>query len=345
MSTRGSMPSPITTRELTLTPIPSSLYTSSILTGKDAEMYIETRIQQGARAEKALLELFPNTFPDIEYIQRTLNNYGNYPIDYSNYEFKSENANSNLSPEFVHKWFTYPSERTHSRFMSSLNLTPIDLTNSSVLLTNPKIPTLSYDIKTIDGIIPEPCILLTDGELYIPVLRYQRGEEGSLYYEGEYDSSKHCGTYYFLDAGPKVYLKSNKTLIVPNPEIAYFILLGADDKALDKVVADTLHVSSDRYGKEKAYRKWILDMYNSCFKNLTKLSDFDYNGEVHDIKIIEETITEQQVCFLARSQGIEVIIYSYYFYSFNANSRRNESEIVDVRIRDKNSPSKLFRAI
>jgi hypothetical protein len=62
-----------------------------------------------------------------------------------------------------------------------------------------------------------------DQELFLPVIRYQQGMGGSLYFN-QNTTTKYCGTFYYFEPSSSYYLRSHKTLITPNKLTAIYHL-------------------------------------------------------------------------------------------------------------------------
>lgn len=313
---------------------------ATIPIGKDAEQYIEHQIELGVRPEIALFDLMalldPHMPAKLYKRQIILKQYGTHPYNFTAYLDNSYLKALELSREFLYKWFIYPSGRTHPRYSFTPNVT-IDLENKSIIVTDHIVPTKILGIRTSKQ-LPFPCFAIIEGELYIPVLRYQSGDNtGLMSYETNYDSLQHCGTYYYLDAGPSIYLRSNKTLIVPFVKFAYFILLGADSKAAHKVL-NKVYPSEATIERQKI-TQWILDTFHTCKeeRELITVSDPD----IKDFIIQAEGSIQQELCFMARAQGIETIIITF---AFPFMDRFNKVEIIDTRLRKESYPD-LFQAV
>lgn len=250
--------------------------------GKAAEQFIESRIQAGVSPKEALIELFLLYNPTNKYVGRIRE------INWAG-GFDTDPAQLGLSPEFMQRYYFFPSgfARTNMEFAGTIPVE--DLSYANVILTSGKRDDMIIaGMRTGDnGLIHVPCTSTIEGDLWIPVLRYQvPGTEGLFrIYEGKYDPAVHCGTFYYLTPDLHIYLKSKKTMIVPILDIAWYLLRGTKPT------------------------KWMQKIIDKCAAGET-LTEADYaGGHTFGIRL------DQPVCTLARTAGIDVVIITYPFGS------------------------------
>lgn len=224
-----------------------------------------------------------------------------------------------LSEKFLQKYFIYPSGRLRTSMQFAEPIKGIAATAADRLLINvsPRLfkPSISIAgiLLTTGQIEPVRCMSLWSEPLFIPVLRYQRADNtGLIGRKTPYNPAVHCGTYYYLDTGPEVYLLSLRTLIAPYPELAYYHLLGADPAAIDRILEESAAPFPT------PYRRKIEDMYSTCLANEAIVSSPSIGKNI-----------EQQLCHLARGQGIDVIIITY-----PVGPKAGRPEVLDTRSRD-----------
>lgn len=153
------------------------------------EQYIENLILQGYHPADVLASVIKAYSPNFVWDERTREKYINEPAPWNFQIFRGTKRNPiltlqelNISPEFINKWFTYPSGLTRTTMKFAGQLPLINLTNQPVLE-----PELLSVIKSISQIFLDQPIL-------IPVVRYAYST-GLGYLFGVKGEGNYCGTY------------------------------------------------------------------------------------------------------------------------------------------------------
>lgn len=282
------------------------------------ERYIESLISQGYHPADALASLIgsydPNFISEWMYLRESYINYPQYNNFRTLFKFNPNFRNLNLSPEFINKWFTYPSEltRTPMKYVGEMPL--IDLTDQLVLTPN------------LEKIIISNSQIFSDEPLFIPVVRYASSGgisdiHGQLHVSRNPDfiEGVYCGTYYFQEPYSDVYLLSNRTLFAPHPDLAYYYLLGEDENALNTLI----------HQKFTGYDEDVLPRYLDWLRNSM---DAWKSGQNITDKLFMTNSIEQELCFLAKNKGIDAIVLMYSSLSIKILKKINE--IIDVRSRE-----------
>ncbi len=286
------------------------------------EQYIEFKISQGYHPIDALVELMKSYDPNFLWNDEKREKYINpSPHIFAQFRVNPTFKSLNLSPQFISKWFIYPSGFTRTQMKFAGQIPSVDLTNQWILTTEFK------------NLIKSNSQIFLDRSLFIPVIRYASTIGSGFLFEvhGE-QKPEHCGTYYFFEPHYDVYLKSNRTMFVPNPDLAYYYLLGEDQASLNTIISEKFTQS-------------LLEHYPQI---LTKIPDYLNwlksgleawkNGQnIPHVMYTSESI-EQQLSFLAHTKGIDTIVI---MYSYNTFGKVND-EIIDTRNREVSYKS-LFR--
>lgn len=294
------------------------------LTGKAAEQAIESKIQQGKSPKEALIEVIlqhdPNAFigdwmrgPDwmpvvkIPAAVKISQHFTEQDFGRANPEF-----NLKLSQGFIEKYYVYPSGLAKTSMEFAGRISDEDLSHANVILTSGKYGTIIISGMRIgtQEIVPVRCTTTIDGELWIPVIRYQNPGSGRLFFEGDETPGQYCGNFYYLTSDVNIYLKSKKTMIVPLLDIAYYLLGGFGDSV------------------NEFYRTWYQRIVDKC-QSGESLNEEDYlAGHYKGLRPdLEHEDIDQPLCVLAREAGIDVIIVTYPF------GREASAEVMDVRDR------------
>lgn len=316
-----------------------------IPSGSSAEQYLESRILAGETPIQALLNLIRTYQPRFGGKWKNLSdNYDNpvHPLMFKlRFEMQPEFKQLQLSNSFIQKWFVYPSghPRTPMYFVSQDKF--VDLTNKSVAITDPQITTKLIGIATGQSFIPSNCFSIVNGPLFIPVLRYQKSENegGMIYGSTQYNENTYCGTYYYLDPGPQVYLLSNKTLIAPNPIIAYHLLTGTDDVSLNQAISIIYSPPITTQQRNKLenylniYKMWVKDEVNNCNnREVLSLDSVDEEvGKFFDKAYRQDM--EQDLCILAKRFDIDAVILTYSLTMEKKIAKINIGEVIYVKDR------------
>ncbi|CAH6419131.1 Hypothetical protein HVR_LOCUS325 [uncultured virus] len=276
-------------------------------TGKDAEQLIKTQIIQGISPGQALINVIsPFIGRNVSVrLDKLLNN----PHIPSSFAFVLKNfsivKDLGLSNEFIRRYFIYPSGRSRPPMNFVHKTISSNLTGKSVLSSNSEDktkPTYLFDGKNLHDL---PCLTLLDGPLYIPVIRYQIAEgRGFMHYTTEYNEKIHCGTYYYYEPGSDVFLLSNKTLIAPLSELAYYYIGG--DNARNKL-SDVIFPPNQSWSPEQ-------QNFINHYLNLIETSNCGVSGSYTNppdtIPVPVKSI-DQSLCMLARQMGIDAIVITY----------------------------------
>ncbi|CAH6419115.1 Hypothetical protein HVR_LOCUS309 [uncultured virus] len=309
----------------------------SVPTSKYAEQLIEAQIIQGIFPNQAIINVV-SPFINVNDKDRLeiLLGRSSFPGYFNKVLEKfSIIRDLGLSNEFLQRYFIYPSGRGRPP-MTFVHRTISDLVGKSVIVSSPedkRKPTYFFDGENLRDL---PCLVLLDGPVYIPVIRYEAsGGKGLVPFKTEYNTETHCGTYYYYEPGSDVFLLSNKTLIAPLPEIAYYHLAG--DDAINKL-SSIIFPFGARGRFSPGQQNYINDFLyqvvkNQCSTGMTGMTgmsgNYTYNSVVNAKSI------EPHLCMLARQTGIDVIIITYTM-SLGAgkyNDKYGSSEINDARIR------------
>lgn len=299
------------------------------------EFHLESKILSGVRPEQALADLITSYDPKFkarwERVKRT---YGNKPTDFA-ITFGINNVFKQLQIpiDFLYKWYLYPSGRTRTQMLFANNAPVLDPSNKLILFSDSIIWTRPSGAIINNVRMMLPCLSLISDPLYIPVLRYQARSNVGLFFKSEYDPQQHCGTYYFFDPGPGIYLRSGKTLVAPDPIFAYFYLLGGNELALNTLIEEMLPGISDRSMIE-VYKDWLRNNMNNCLTG-RELQEMEESLDIFTAQNSESV--EQQLCFLSRQLGIDIVLLTYPMIW-----KQNKSEVIDTRNR-LDSYSSLYR--
>lgn len=165
--------------------------------------------------------------------------------------------------------------------------------------------------------------------LYIPVIRYTTNEGSSIGKTDIFIEDIHCGNYYYYEPYSDVYLLSNRTMFVPGPDLAYLYLHGGDELALNRIINEKYPNGLDQFSTIK-------------INNIQKSFNTWLNGE--SAKLSNGLGIQQELCFLAKSMGIDTIVIMYSLNINNINTYIKDDEIIDVRDRGESYES-LFREL
>lgn len=312
------------------------------------EAYLEDQFRQGVNPRKATEALYwhlysPTSRNEIDMLNNRTTGA---------YIFGIEKLH--LSKRFIDSWLRYPSSRYLSefnflegitiprmRFMDVRYLTPLphQVGNPGFLVDQ------SIDDPIINPIgdpviTPIPCVLFDNQLLYIPILRYIL-QDPLAYQEG-----LHCGTYYYFDEGPQLYLKSNKTLIAPDPAHALFYLRGGDANAAQLVLENKMR---NRRRKDVYTREIFEDpMYPpgpKAFELAEKFQSHKFHCEPEDFETtnyMAKGSFEQILCRLGRHLGYDVII-STHPSNFNSLNPAGKAQMFDTRAREESFANLVYR--
>lgn len=281
------------------------------------EQYIENLISQGYHPLDALVSLIrsyePHSMPtwDLERDE-----FINYPKGHLTlFERILDSRQIHLSDPFIYKWFKYPyTKLPRTPMLFAGQLPSVNLSNKLVLTEN----SLNSTKVNVQTYIQEP--------LYIPVIRYVSPQGIGIFQSSEM-TNEYCGNYYYYEPDSDVYLLSNLTMIAPQPDLAYYVLLGGNQEAFEKILREKFPV---RYNEFRSYYfNWfnkILDAWKNG-KLIDTTEEFEFVDEM-------KTNIEQKLCFLAKQFRIDVIIFTY---STTNNPRQTDKyldEILDTRSRE-----------
>ncbi|CAH6419370.1 Hypothetical protein HVR_LOCUS575 [uncultured virus] len=298
----------------------------SLPTGKNAEKLVEDQIMQGMSPLEALLNMVGNFYEiDQSYRTRMLKTSNLPSAGRSFFEDFSIIENFGLSDEFLQKYFIYPSGRAKAT-MNFVHKTITSLEGQSVIVSSQEDksnPTYFYN-ENILYYLPDIAIL--DGPIYTPVTRYTTTTgEGvmSTLFKSKYDPDIHCGTYYFYEPASDVFMLSNKTLVAPSPQVAYYYIAG--DDARNKLSNMMFPPDIKRTPEQLNY----INEY------LNTVEGKEYSTEVLLNNRTPKTVNIQQsLCVLARQIGIELIIITFNYGTPFNHFNKVSTEIIDTRARD-----------
>jgi len=311
------------------------------------EQQIESLILQGYHPIDALLPLMtlhdPNfgTIYDLNYPQKydpIIKNYPHYN-SFNIFGFNPVFKNLKLSPQFVNKWFTYPSGLTRTPMLFAGELPIVNL-SGKLILTPDLVNSIKFKAQTY---IQDP--------LYIPVVRYVRYVNNVAIgmFQKDIMTSQYCGNYYFYEPYSDVYLLSNTTMIAPHPDLAYYVLLGSNQSAFDTLVKDKFSTLKDLntdflpdYFKTNLIPVY-LNWFNMLLKDWTSGRNEYYLTEQEYIDV-EGTDIEQKLCFLAKQYNIDIILFTYSTTFNEEQSHKFRDEILDTRSRERSNVS-LYREL
>lgn len=295
------------------------------------EAYLEDQISQGIFPQIALYDL------EMDLSIYATSRFGNILRSFNqDVGHGGIQSRVGLKPEFMQKWFNYPSGRIHAQFKYLDELSSIDISTVRRLIPHPNILTrpgylvepgfeLEYPAFAYSNdpeYTPLPCTFFDNQPLYIPVLRYERRNAKS------YDEKLYCGTYYYFDDGPGLYLRSNKTLIVPTFAQALLYINGDNpNTALSLKNTAASNRTRERYGPnlspEEAREITLREVLDDVRYNFDHCDRRDYKGTYE-----EGGRFESSLCSSAKKQGYDVIIATYPF-----RRRTNQAEVIDLRDR------------
>lgn len=265
-----------------------------------SEEFIEARIQQGISPRDALIELYSQHGLNTMYIESP-----------NNVPDEGELNKLGLSPEFVYKYYILPSGFAKGSMEFAGDIPLANLTLANVLMTSGQQNAVIINGMRTGGnqLSKLPCISTVEGDLYIPVLRYEN-PGGGLYFDKTDDQyysadDQFCGTFYYLVPDSGFYLKSRKTLIVPTLEFAYYLLTG-----------------QPVYEEYILYPpNWMDQIIDKCKAGqvLTKADERRWPSVGN--------MLDQPVCEVARNNGIDVVIVTYPF------GVEPSAEVLDTRDR------------
>ncbi|CAH6419154.1 Hypothetical protein HVR_LOCUS348 [uncultured virus] len=284
-----------------------------------AEQLIEAQILQGFSPDQALINVITPFIPVYKRDRLAKMFLDNTPEKIRNIigEF-SIVRRLNLSDKFLQKYFIYPSGRARPT-MNFVHKTISDLSGKSVIVSTPENktrPSYFYDGQNFNN-LPNPAIL--DGPIYIPVIRYQLSETQGLFTSySEYDPEIHCGTYYYYEPASDIFMLSNKTLVAPLPELAYYSIAG--DDARNKLSNVIFPYDKPRSSDEQNYINNYLDQIEN-------------NQITNNYGFVPKNDIQQPLCMLAKGMDIEVIIVTYTMFINNVLGKTS-TEIIDVRPRN-----------
>lgn len=321
----------------------SSKYLYRIFSGKEAENIIESQINNGLTPEDALANLISQY--DMKFAEKWKQERLSYYFG-NNFKILADNEifpELKLTRPFVTKWFVYPSGKARNPMKYVKNILNMKLSEIPIVITSKLTPPIFRGIHMGNEIRNITCAAIVEGSLYIPVLRYQ--EETGVGYinmskKSEYDSRIHCGTYYYIEPDSNVYLISHKTLIAPFSEIAYYYLLGADEKALRTLVSDSFeieNISSDQQFYIDDFAEKIVQIYDQCIHGepVSRIATLP-SPKFRDTKIKFKDI-EQKLCSAAQQKGIDTVLLTL-------SHKPTGSEIFDTRQRS-DTYNYLFRLL
>lgn len=304
---------------------------------------LENRIQQGQDPLNALLDILApqeehpqeEHFREDHYLRKYWNErlaknkpYGSDPTDFIKFSGVLLDKGLALSDDLLYRYFIYPPGNPSMRGraitdMAFLDLTQVELGDQPLLLPYDNQPYTPMVIRIESEEIPVPTFGLIEGDLYIPILRYEALFTKTS--KTDYNPDIHCGTYYYFDPGPNRYLYSTQTFISPHPALTYFHLLGANQQALETVVNDTRKKVSP--ANDDLFREWLLTTYElvqhpeRITQPMEIFSDWRKN-------------IESKLCQLARSRGIEVLVNTFTFVTDGISGKYLTTEVVDIRPRE-----------
>lgn len=298
------------------------------------EAYLEDKINQGIHPEKAVTNLYRLFDPDR----------GNFLS--SNREFNPDYfaVKLELSKAFVNRWLKYPSGRKIGKFeyLQGINIPSLVFENIRYLTPLPQQlgnPGFLVDQPNND-ITPLPCVLFDNQPLYIPVLRY------ALKNPATYKEEKYCGTYYYFDEGPQLYLRSTKTLIAPDPAHAYFYLSGGDANAAQLVLENRAMDMRD----DDTYTRSIFDGPVSpptphAFELAERFQSHRLHCEPEEFQregYDPKGAFEQILCRLGRHLGYDVIISSHPS-EISRHMPAGRAQMFDTRSREESFANLVWR--
>jgi len=186
-----------------------------------------------------------------------------------------------IPQDIIENYVIFPSgrPRTSMRFIPNKNISKFPLIPKTYL-------TLKSDVDKVR--ISKDWwnkTVTLEQDLFVPVVRYQLGMRGNLYFD-ESKESPYCGTFYYFEPSSPYYLRSHKTLITPNKLTAIYHLW----KLLPGSLIDLNSLSQVRASIKNIISTWVL--WRKPLRGAQPLSHHAVAWEPepnHQVNIPEET--------------------------------------------------------
>lgn len=239
--------------------------------------------------------------------------------------------NIGLNEKFI-DLIHYPSGRIRIDMRSYLRLLNVPVQyyvpkiHEYILSSLPEVPYLS---NAPDGLL---------FNVFIPVLRYQKGMSGYLTVIDNNEEEKNwCGTFYYFEPDSNVYLLAPKVLVTWNK------ITACSDLGIPfETVADAVYLAMENYMSSDENDNEFETFPENIGYNVegeTKREQWDnvvrgfQNRSLDPLKHVPEFYAvedafDQMICSIAKSEGIDVIVLKYM-----TGETRTVCEVLDTRDR------------
>lgn len=180
-------------------------------------------------------------------------------------------------------------------------------------------------------------MLLIENPMYIPVVRYAYSSGKGFIYGDRNDIKDTCGTYYWLEPDSKIFLHSNKTLVIPNRDVGLYVLTGADREIYKTLIDENYDYNGMNKEKDKdLFIDKIEAEYQRALKDIPPHNEYEDDKEFWP-NLGRTPFTQKvgrdlddELCRLARLSNIDV----YVIVREDKHRYRYASEVIDTRSRE-----------